>query len=567
MIDELRIRNLGVIEAAELSLSTGMTAITGETGAGKTMALTSLALLMGAKAESAKVRSGADMATVEGTFLVASDSPVIDIVKNAGGAVDETDDGVAIVVARHVPKSGRSRAYAGGQSVPQATLQQMADHLVTVHGQSDQLRLKSPSRQREALDRFGGEAVAHASRDYAQAWAAYIAATQALEDFEKEARQAGTERLALEALVTRVDAVKPLDGEEDELRAQALRLDNVEALRAAMASALGSLDGGEGGVGALTQLDSAYRELEKASASDPDLGLLATQLKEASFVTSDITNQLGELLGNLDADPERLNAIHERRAQLTALQRELGMDIPEIIERRAQADERLASISDPAAHMDKLRDEVTKAGKHLDDVGATLSKLRGDVGQRLSKSVTSELQALSMKDATFSVDLRRREAPAAHGLDDVTFLLSPHRGSDLLPLGSTASGGEMSRIMLALEVTLSGANPEADHTFIFDEVDAGIGGKTALSVGERLATLGQKCQILVVTHLAQVAAYASAHVVVEKQSSTAATNTGVVAVAQEDRERELARMLSGHEDSEAARTHAAELLRSAHMGL
>lgn len=565
MIDELRIRNLGVIEAAELSLDTGMTAITGETGAGKTMALTSLALLMGAKADSAKVRAGADMATVEGTFLVAADSPVIEIVQNAGGAVDETDDGVAIVVARHVPKTGRSRAYAGGQSVPQATLQQMADHLVTVHGQSDQLRLKSPSRQREALDRFGGEALARAREDYAQAWDVFIAATQELEDFEKQAKQAGTERLALEALVTRVDAVKPVDGEEDELRAQALRLDNVEALRAAMASARGSLDHGE--ASALTQLDSAYRELEKASTADPNLGVLAAQLKEVALVTSDIANQVGELLGDLDADPERLNAIHERRAQLTALQRELGMDIPEIIKRRAQADARLASISDPAAHMDKLRTQVADAKTHLLDVGTTLSKHRAAVGQRLSKSVTSELQALAMKDATFSVDLSRRETPAVHGLDDVSFLLAPHRGSDLLPLGSTASGGEMSRIMLALEVTLSGANPEADHTFIFDEVDAGIGGKTALSVGERLATLGQKCQILVVTHLAQVAAYASAHVVVEKQSSTAATNTGVVAVAQEDRERELARMLSGHEDSEAARTHAAELLRSAHMGL
>ena len=565
MIDELRISNLGVIESAHLNLRDGMTAITGETGAGKTMALTSLSLLMGEKADASRVRAGAERAVVEGTFVVRADSPVVEIVENAGGTVDIDGDRAAIIVARHVPAEGRSRAYAGGQSVPMAVLTQIADHVVTVHGQSDQLKLRSASQQRAALDSFGGSDIAQARESYSIAWETLRAAERELDEFRDGMKQAASERLALEALVKRVDAVKPEEGEEEELKAKALRLENVEDLRAAMAGAISGLEGSEHGTpepGALYALDSASQMLRQASGADAELADLAGQLNDASVIASDVANVLGMKLGELDADPDELNRIHERRAELRLLQRNLGMTIEEILERRESADAKLASLASPDEHLDDLEIAVKDARRELAARGATLTKRRRAAGGELAARVTRELHSLAMKDATFSVGLEPLESPASHGLDDVAFLLAPHRGSPHLPLATSASGGEMSRIMLAIETTLN-ANPLPDHTFVFDEVDAGIGGKTALSVGERLARVAQSSQVLTVTHLAQVAAYAHEHVVVAKKSEGNTTSTDVMVVEGEDRVAELARMLSGHEESAAARTHAAELIRSA----
>lgn len=565
MIEELRIRNLGVIESADVTFGPAMSAITGETGAGKTMALTSLSLLMGGKAEPAKVRTGAELASVEGTFVVDGDSPAVEIVTNAGGSVDIEGGQAAIYVSRQVPRSGRSRAYVGGQSVPLAVLQELSAHLVTVHGQSDQLRLKSPAAQREALDRFGGDDIAGVRASYDECWRAYNEKRAELEEFRARAEEAGTERLALEALIKRVDAVKPKVGEDDELKALALQLDNVEALREAMAIASGALGGDDDTQGALALLDHADRELRKASSADTELAELGGRLGEAAKIASEVANELGLKLADLDADPERLNKIHARRAELNSLQKELGMSLEQIIERRAQADDRLESIADPAAHIERLEYELEQATADLRKAGRDLSKAREKFGDTLGSLVTVELANLAMKDATFAVELHKREEPSAHGIDDVAFMLSPHRGSELLPLGATASGGEMSRIMLSLEVILSGQSVQDDHTFIFDEVDAGIGGTTALRVGERLADLGKQCQVIVVTHLAQVAAAATSHILVNKDLESGGGVTDVRVLGDDERERELARMLSGHADSEAARTHAAELLHFTDM--
>lgn len=563
MIEELRIKDLGVIEHAHVQFGPGLNALTGETGAGKTMALTSLMMLMGAKIDSAKVRAGAQAAVVDGTFVVDAHSPAIDIVRNAGGDVDIDDDQAVIYVSRHVPASGRTRAYVGGQAVPLAILKQLSEHLVTVHGQKDQLRLTAPQAQRNVLDAYGGTSVGKTLEKYRDAWETYQTMQRERDEFAAKVAQAGTEKLALQAFIKRVDAVRPVLGEEEELKKRAMVLENVEDVRNALTSAAVALDAEE--TGALYNLDRAAYELAKISTTDPSLAELVTVLREVSSRASDVSNELGVKRATLDADPEQLNAIHERRAELRSLQRDLGMGIADIIERRETADERLAAIADPQANLGKMTQDVNKAWDEVERIGTKLSEQRTASAKKLGTSVTRELTQLAMKDATFSVSVTRANEARSHGLDDIECQLAPHRGSKLLPLGNTASGGEMSRVMLALEVVLADGNSTAEHTFIFDEVDAGIGGKTALSIGERLALLGRGCQVIAVTHLAQVAAYASRHLTVEKNLTASGGLTNVKVLDADERVAELARMLSGHEESEAALTHAAELLSTAHV--
>ncbi|WP_216386773.1 DNA repair protein RecN [Arcanobacterium phocae] len=563
MIEELQIRDLGVIEHANVELGTGLNALTGETGAGKTMALTSLMMLMGNKIDSAKVRVGAEAAVVEGTFVVDINSPAVDIVRNAGGDVDTDDNRAIIYISRHLPASGRTRAYVGGHSVPLAVLKELSEYLVTIHGQTDQLRLKSPKAQRHALDSFGGDEIAQLAAQYHDQWQKYQNLVTEREEFAAKVAQAGTERLALEALISRVDAVNPQQGEEDELKARAMLLENIEDVRNALAEASEALGSEENG--ALKQLDRAANALARIAANDPRVAQLVSVLHEVSAQASDVSNEVGGQLSSLDADPAQLNNIHERRAQLKTLQRDLGMDIGEILARRAAADERLAAIANPQESLDALTAQVAQEKDKLNHAGAALSKCRVKYAHLLSKNVTKELAQLAMKDATFSVLVEASDTPQIHGIDHIEFQLSPHRGSPLLPLGQTASGGEMSRVMLALEVVLASRISTREHTFIFDEVDAGIGGKTALSIGERLAVLGKQCQVIAVTHLAQVAAYSSRHINVRKNVTQSGGDTKVSVLAETERVAELARMLSGHSESEAALAHAAELLSSAHV--
>ncbi|MFP7696209.1 DNA repair protein RecN [Trueperella sp. LYQ143] len=565
MIEQLDIYNLGVIETANVRFDSGMNAITGETGAGKTMALTSLSLLMGGKAEATLVRAGASEAVVEATFLVAADSPVVDIVREAGGQVDEADgDQVAVILARHIPASGRSRAYAGGRAVPMAVLTDIAQYLVTVHGQADQIKLRSEAQQRRALDRFGGEELAQVAAQYSLAWQRREQAQRQCEEFRSAMRQAGAERLALEALIARVDEVEPLAGEEDELHSRILRLEHSEELRVALAQSSEALDGGDEYAGAVSLVGQVRQLLTSLPDINTDISDMAAEIAEVEGILADISQRIATQLLTIDADPEELNRIHQRRSQLRALQRELGMSIDEIIHQRQIAEQRREALSLPEEHLAQLEGEYEQANDHMLAVGRQLTKIRRAAADRLAEQVTLELHQLAMKDATFIVEMTERETPAQHGCDTVVFHLSAHAGARPLPLDTAASGGEMSRIMLALEVTLN-ADPRPDHTFIFDEVDAGIGGKTALEVGHRLARIGRHAQVLTVTHLAQVAADANCHIVVLKHSDGHTARTDVRVVRDEERHAELARMLSGHSESEAALTHAVELLQAANM--
>ena len=564
MIENLRIENLGVITEAELTFPDNLIALTGETGAGKTMAVTSLQLLLGAKADPSKVRHGAEAARVEGTFVVPADSPVLSQIDDVGGVYDAEGDQAIILIARHIPVNGRSRAFIGGKAVPVSILNDIAAQLVTVHGQMDQIRLVSPSQQRTALDTFAG-VECHVQREkYADAYRRYHEAQAALDDFANRSKEGARERLALEAFLAKIDEIAPEEGEEERLREETQRLEEAQERYLAYDSASAYLLGSDETEGdALSAIAAAVRQLENLAGRDASDTDLRDRLEAAEKEIADIAQTLNERSRDTYLDPEHLSELYARRQALQGLRKELGMGLDEALAEAEEARKRLEDVSDPEARREQLEENVRAARETMNKEGAALSQIRHVQAQRLSELVSDELADLALPDARFVVEVSPSE-PAAHGMDSVAFLLSSHKEAPLLPLARSASGGELSRIMLALEVALASQNAPEDTTFLFDEVDTGVGGKAGLSIGARLARLGASSQVIVVTHLAQVAAYASTHIRVEKGTQTGITQSSIATVEAEEREKELARMLSGS-NSDAARAHAAELLEAVHM--
>ncbi|WP_324653552.1 DNA repair protein RecN [Georgenia sp. H159] len=552
MIEEISIENLGVIASARLELGAGFTVITGETGAGKTMVLTGLDLLLGGRGDPAVVRSGTDRAVVEGTFVVSDD--VARRVEDAGGSLD--DD--ALLLARSLPAKGRSRSFAGGRSVPQAFLSDLAADLVTVHGQSDQLRLRSPARQRALLDAFAGAVPVLA--EYRDTWQRLTEARARLEEWQARSDERLGEAARLRAGLELLEALDPQPGEDDALRTEAERLGNVEELRQAAGRAYAALAGtGDGAeLDASVLVDVARRALE---VSDPELAALSGRLAEVSYLLADIGTDVAAFLTSLEADPDRLQTAHERRAALRDAALRLGVEHPDALaEWSSAAAARLAEIDGPNDGGAALREELAELTAALGARAEQLTAARTEAAARLSEAVDAELAGLAMAGAHLAVGLDPLPEPGPWGAETVSLLLQPRPDSPPRPLGDGASGGELSRVMLALEVAV--ASPEASTvrpTFVFDEVDAGVGGRAAIEVGRRLAGLARVAQVVVVTHLPQVAAFADTHLLVSK-SIGATTITDVRAISGTEREQELARMLSGQEDSDVARRHAAELL-------
>ena len=589
MIESLHIEDLGVIEEADLVLSPGLTALTGETGAGKTMVLTSLGLLLGQRAESTIVRAGAERALVEGVFTLDGDSPAIRRAAEAGAELEDDE----LIVSRTVPASGRSRAHLGGRAVPSAVLSEVGAHLVSVHGQGDQFRLRSTSAQRRALDCLGGREHAALCRRYAEAYRARQAAAEALEEWRTGARARRAEATRLRSRLAAVERLDPGPGEDARLAAEAARLERAEDLRRAASAARAALAGDEEAVvsqapDVLALVAAAERALAPVHDVDPVLSTLARRMRRLAIDSADIAAELGEYLDSLDADPERLARVQDRRAALTRVLREVGdgerlEDVDALLALRARIAERLAELDGPQDASEALTGALAEADERLDRCAAELSAARRALGERLEAAVTGELEGLQMRGARLSVAFEPLAEAGPTGAETVTLLLTAHPGAPALPLGKGVSGGELSRIVLALEVVLAEAGEHereaagTRRTLVFDEVDSGVGGRAALEVGRRLARLARSTQVVVVTHLAQVAAWASTQLVVLKEQAPAGdgagggagpgpagrTRTRVAAVEGAEREKELARMLSGHEDSDAALRHAAELLEEA----
>lgn len=574
MIEEIRIRDLGVISESTLPLGPGFSVVSGETGAGKTMVVTAVGLLLGNRSDSGAVRNGAKSASAEATVTLPAGHPALLRAQEAGAEFDEFDGGAQLILARTVSADGRSRAHVGGRSAPVGVLSELGETLVAVHGQSDQIRLKNPAAQREALDKFAAEAQKTFSGTFAKyqlVFKRWRAAAAELDELRTNSRERLREAESLTAALAEIDAVAPLEGEDDDLKSQAIKLGNVEGLRTASLGAHEALLAEEYGDGpdAVGLVDTAKKLLETVAESDDELAELAKRVSEVGYLLADIARELAGYATSLDSEgPGRLSQVEDRRGELAVLVRKYAPNIDEVIAWADAARVRLTELTDDSGRIELLEAEVAAALAELSKLAAEVTKLRQAAADKLAKQVSNELTALAMPDAKLVIELG--EAPRTiHGADDISFLLQPHAGSSPRPLGKGASGGELSRVMLALEVVLATVDPVP--TFVFDEVDSGVGGKAAVEIGRRLAMLAKHVQVLVVTHLPQVAAFADQHILVTKNSGGAAGSSGfttsnVKLLDHDGRVRELARMLAGQEDSATAQAHAKELLADAHPG-
>jgi DNA repair protein RecN (Recombination protein N) len=607
-----------------LEFSAGFNVVTGETGAGKTMVVTGLGLLFGGRADPARVRPGADRAAVEGRLRVDPDGKVARQVNEAGGDLD--DQGSTLLLGRSVSAEGRSRATAGGRSVPVSLLTYLSEDLVAVHGQSDQQQLLRPGRQRESLDRFGGPGLADLLAAYQRAYRHHQQVQAELTELVTRSRERAREAEDLRRGLDEVERVEPVEGEDIELLAAEERLANADALHSAATAAhealLGDASSGTyDAADAVSLLGVARSALEAAAEYDPQLAALGTRVSEAAYLLSDVATELASYAESVESDPARLAAVQERRAELARLVRaygsgalpgpaagpdpasagrgdpELGMprsggpqagdpeagdadgdpaaeaaaraeaaalpggDLAAVLRWAKAAAARVGDLDNDDDKIAALTAQAAELAETVADWAGQLTATRMQTAGRFAEQVTAELAALAMPHARLTVAVTPAAEFGPHGADEVEIRLAAHPGSPALPLSKGASGGELSRVMLAIEVVFAGADPVP--TFVFDEVDAGVGGKAAVEIGRRLARLARLAQVIVVTHLPQVAAFADTHLVVEKSDTGAVVSSGITRLDDEGRVRELSRMLAGLEDSEFGRAHAGELLAAA----
>ena len=577
MLHELRIRHLGVIEDAVLRLGPGLNVVTGETGAGKTMVVHGLGLLLGGRADAGLVRSGARAATVEAIVDAPDGQPVATRVSEAGGQVDDGE----LVLARTVGADGRSRAYVGGRTTPVGVLSEIGEHLAAVHGQSDQWRLRRPDQHRDVLDEFAGA-------DVSQPLAAYRATYEELTDAETERasltaldRERTREADVLQSALELIERIDPAPGEDLALQAEAERLAHAEGLREAATAAHLLLTGegyaGADDAGAVDALARARSALRRVAAHDATLATLEQRTGELGYLTAELGADLAGYLADLQADPARLAWVQQRLDELRGLTRRYGDTTDEVLEWARESAMRLAALTGAEERLAQLDARVTSLRARLATEADALTAARSKAAIRFAERITAELATLSMGSARVTVELSVRPDPdgvlvaasagpvryGPDGVDVVEIRLAAHSGAPARSIARSASGGELSRVMLAVEVVSGSAGgTSAVPTFVFDEVDAGVGGKAALDVGARLAALGEHAQVIVVTHLAQVAAHASRHHVVRKDDDGVVTASSVVEVSGDDRVRELARMMAGNSTG-AGLGHAREVLERA----
>ena len=562
MIEQIHIRDLGVIREAQLDLGPGLTVLTGETGAGKTMVLNALGLLLGARSDASAVRKGQDQAFVEGRWLLPKDA--LDRITASGIEIEDGE----LLVSRSISSEGRSKATVSGRSVPVGVLTEIGEHLVVVHGQSDQIRLKSAAAQREALDQFAGATLAKLIEKYSEIYSAWKMAANRLQVLTTESSSRAREADEIRAAVEELTKLDPKSGEDLELSELAEKLTHLEELRIAATAAHEELssDSFDDSSDALTSIGKARRALEQVSNHDPELEKLAEQLKEIGFSLNETAASISSYIAGLDNDgASELEKIQTRRAELSSAMRKYGPTLDEVIAYLETAGTRLLDLDSSDEAIASLTIEEQQLSAQAHDLAEQISSIRAKAAAELSAAVTAELSALAMTGASLDAQVSRLTELTAHGFDQVALLLSAYPGAEPRPIGKGASGGELSRIMLAIEVVL--AKSELAPTFIFDEVDAGVGGAAASEVGKRLAMLARNAQVIVVTHLPQVAAFANRHLRVLKSSSAEFTATDVVRLEGEQVVEELTRMLSGLSESESGRSHAKELLDLAQNAL
>ncbi|MDV7174210.1 DNA repair protein RecN [Gordonia amicalis] len=577
MLEELSITGLGVIEDAQARFHPGFTVLTGETGAGKTMIVTSLHLLSGARADATRVRTGSAKAIVEGRFRLANaegvqkDPVVADILDSTGAELDDDD---TVIAVRSVSADGRSRAHLGGRSVPVGVMGQLTTAVLAIHGQNDQLRLLRPEHQRAALDTFGGSKATAALEAYRKARTAWVDILDELDARRANYRELAQEADRLRFGIDEIAAVDPVPGEDEELTATIRRLSDLESIRGA-ADQAHDIVAGDSGASVIEGLGTVRTLLE--GAADDTLRGLVPRVSEALTVITDVGAELTAFTSSLPADAEELDKLLARQAELKSLLRKYAPDVDGVIDWRHKAQARLAEIEDPRSSIEELETAAATALETVEAAATKLHDLRVKAASSMAGKVSKELKGLAMGDSTLAVSVSPEPASpedrlaitlggsrahaGADGADKVEFALVAHPGATPLPIAKSASGGELSRVMLALEVVL--AAPTSGSVMVFDEVDAGVGGRAAVEIGKRLSRLARAHQVIVVTHLPQVAAFADNHLVIGKSKKGALVTSSVRTLDRDERVAELARMLAGLGESDTGRAHAEELLATA----
>ncbi|MEO7233987.1 MAG: DNA repair protein RecN [Lapillicoccus sp.] len=580
MFEEVRIQGVGVIDDALLELSPGLNVLTGETGAGKTMVVSGLGLLLGARADAGLVRSDRAAAAVEGIVALPDGHAALARAQEAGA--DVTD---GLVLARTVGADGRSRAHVGGRSTPVGVLTELGQLLVAVHGQADQWRLRQGDQHREVLDDFGGETVRVALAAYGETYDALAEATRERDRLRALAQDRVREMDLLQAGLERLEALDPRPGEDLALRAEDERLAHADGLRLAAARAHEVLAGDDGYAaaspeGVVDALGTARAALGPVTDHDPALKELEGRLAELGYLAADLAADLASYLSDVDVDPARLAVVQQRRADLATLTQRYGDTVDDVLSWGREAAATLTELMGADDRADALDERTTRLRGELGERAARLSRARTEAATRLGRRVTDELGHLAMGSAEVTVAVTSRPDPdglsvdgqpvrwTRTGVDDVEILLSSGPGNPPRSVVKAASGGELSRVMLAIEVVSSGAADSGGSgagvpTYVFDEVDAGVGGRAGVDVGARLAMLAQHAQVIVVTHLAQVAAYADRHLAVRKSDDGRVTSSSVQVLEGDERLRELSRMMGGDAGSEAGLVHAQELVDQA----
>ena len=566
-LEEISIRSLGIIDQSTLELGKGLNVLTGETGAGKTMILTALSLVLGGKSDSSLVRIGSDRLVASAQFVLPKTNSEISLIADESGA--DISEG-SLVLTRTVNSDGKSKAVAGGTTVPAATLVNFADHLVEIHGQAANHQIVKSARQRELLDRFAGSELAKAMSAYQGALSTYNDLKARIKSMRENSTKRDREIADLEEFLKGWSKLKPTRGEYVEVANQIARLSSVEDLRSASDGANQALS--DETSGSLTSLGAARRFLDIAKGKDSRLDEIASVVAEGFFVLDEAARDLSSYLSALEADPAKLDALQVRKAEIIAFIKKWGSAAEpdaELIALSEKAKTARATIADLTGGEDRIAEleiEMQGAKKELLSQAKLLTKIRTSAALKLSESVSTEIHALSMPHTEFSISINSADYEGSLkesdftilGCDEVIMQIQGHRDGPLIALGKGASGGEMSRIMLALEVVLAQTHPVG--TYIFDEVDSGVGGKAAIEVGRRLAALAKHSQVIVVTHLPQVAAWADTHFVVKKSDDGSISQSDVEKLDNQNRIEEIARMLAGLEGSSSAREHAAELL-------
>jgi len=562
-LEEISIRSIGVIEHSTLEISPGLTVLTGETGAGKTMILTALNLILGGKSDSSLVRKGSERLVASGSFSVPKS--LQDSFGEHGLQVEEGQ----LILTRTVNADGKSKATSNAISVPSSALAAASENLVEVHAQAANLNMTKAAKQRDLLDRFGGKELHSALVNYQNELANYHELKSRISAMKKSIDSRDAQLSELREFAAVMGKLKLERGELQEIITEIGRLSSVEDLRLAAQSASSVIEEEESG--SLTTLGITRKSLDSVRAKDPQIEELYQRVSEAFFLVDDAKGVLASYLANLEADPARLDYLNARKAEINALIKKYGGsqsaddELIALIERFESSKNAIADLEGGDERLKELESELIGIKKKLVAAAKSLTSIRSENAGKLSKEVTKEIQQLSMPHTSFHCQVQSADYNAlkesdftALGCDEIAMLIQGHKDGPLVPLAKGASGGEMSRVMLALEVVLAATHPVG--TYVFDEVDAGVGGKAAIEIGRRLHALSQHAQVIVVTHLPQVAAWADSHFVVTKNSDGSVTESNVRKVVKEDRVEEIARMLAGMESSTSAREHATELL-------